>query len=417
LIASNTKALSTLMLAKLVDAGRFRWDTPVVNLYPAFKLGNPDTTRQVLVNHLVCACTGMPRQDYEWLFEFKSATAASEVALLAGMQPTSKFGEIYQYSNLLASVAGFLGAQLLHPAEELGKAYDRAMETLVFGPLGMKNVTFEVDVALRANHASPHADDIDGHQSLVQMDINRSIYPLRPAGGAWASVRDLTRYVRMELAGGKLENGERYISEENLLARRAPNVKIGQDVTYGMGLETDVTWGVPVVHHGGSMIGYKSDMLWLPEQGVGAVILTNSEEGRLMLQPFMRRLLEILFDGKLEAAEDVVVSAQRHRAELTKNRERLVVPADPKISSQLARRYVNRALGDITVVRDGTATVFDFGEWRSHVSTHKNDDGTISFVTIDPGVDGFEFVIADKDQRRSLVLRDAQHEYVFDEAR
>ncbi len=72
--------------------------------------------------------------------------------------------------------------------------------------------------------------------------------------------------------------------------------------------------------------------------------------------------------------------------------------------------------GEIAVRRQGAATVFDFGEWKSSVATRKNDDGTISFFTIDPGVLGFEFVVGDRNGKRVLVLRDAQHEYVFHEA-
>ena len=64
----------------------------------------------------------------------------------------------------------------------------------------------------------------------------------------------------------------------------------------------------------------------------------------------------------------------------------------------------------------GAATVFDVGEWKSAVASRKNDDGTVSFLTIDPTLAGFEFVVADKDGRRRLVVRDAQHEYVFEEA-
>jgi len=63
MIASNTKALVTLMLARLVDAKRMGWDTPAVSLMPSFKLGDAATTSRVLVRHLICACTGMPRQD------------------------------------------------------------------------------------------------------------------------------------------------------------------------------------------------------------------------------------------------------------------------------------------------------------------------------------------------------------------
>lgn len=67
----------------------------------------------------------------------------------------------------------------------------------------------------------------------------------------------------------------------------------------------------------------------------------------------------------------------------------------------------------VEVGHEGHATVFDVGEWKSSVASRKNDDGTISLITIDPTLAGFEFVVADKDGKRQLITRDAQHEYVF----
>jgi hypothetical protein len=52
MVASSTKAMTTLMLAKLVDQKKITWDTPVTDLLPWFKLGDPATTRQVRVKHL-----------------------------------------------------------------------------------------------------------------------------------------------------------------------------------------------------------------------------------------------------------------------------------------------------------------------------------------------------------------------------
>ena len=88
LAASNTKALTTLLLATLVDEGKLRWDQPVTEVYPGFRLGDAATTRQVQVRHLVCACTGLPRQDFEWLFNCASATPASSLA--AARRPCSR---------------------------------------------------------------------------------------------------------------------------------------------------------------------------------------------------------------------------------------------------------------------------------------------------------------------------------------
>jgi len=414
--ASNTKGMTTLLLAMLADEKKLRWDQPVTELYPAFKLGDANTTKQVLMEHLICACTGLPRQDLEWIFEFRNATASSSLALLGTMQPTSKFGEVFQYSNLMAAAAGYIGAHLYDPKRELGAAYDEAMEKKIFGPLGMRATTFDYAKALRGNHAEPHGDDVNGKPAPASMAFNYSIAAHRPAGGVWTSSHDLVRYVQLELSKGIGPDGKRLVSEENLLMRRKPQVPTGEDQFYGMGLMLDREWGVDIVHHGGSMAGYKSDLMLLPDYGVGAVILTNSDNGGMLLHPLMRRLVEVLFDGRPEAVGDVDVQAARHKAAIAKDRERLVVPAAPAEVAKLAARYTNAALGGLTVVKQNGATVFDFGEWKSAVATRKNDDGTISFLTIDPTNDGFEFVVAERDGKRALVIRDGQHEYVFTES-
>src|SRR5262249_48467378 len=49
--ASNTKGMTTLLLAMLSDEGKVQWEQPVTEVYRGFKLGDADTTRQVLVKH------------------------------------------------------------------------------------------------------------------------------------------------------------------------------------------------------------------------------------------------------------------------------------------------------------------------------------------------------------------------------
>jgi CubicO group peptidase (beta-lactamase class C family) len=416
LAASNTKAMTTLLLARLVDEHKLRWDQPVTEIYPVFKLGNAETSRQVLVRHLICACTGMPRQDLEWLFNFGAATPTSMLALLGTMRPTSGFGEVYQYSKLMAAAAGFIGASLVYPGKELGAAYDEALRSKVFEPLGMTRTTFDFATAMRGNFASPHGIDVDGKTMVSHMDANYSVVPLRPTGGMWTSVRDLSKYLQMELALGMLPDGTRLVSKESLLERRKRQVATGEHATYGMGLLVNMQYGIPVVHHGGSMFGYKSDMIFLPDHCVGAVILTNADSGGSLSALFRRRLLEVLFDGKPEAVEQAKVTAAQRIANIAKSRERLVVPADVAEVGKLATRYASPALGTLQVRTENGATIFDFGKWQSVVASRKNDDGTISFVTVDSSVGGYNFVVGQRDGKRALIIRDAQHEYAFVDA-
>jgi len=227
-------------------------------------------------------------------------------------------------------------------------------------------------------------------------------------------VREVMKYVAMELAEGKLPDGTTYISKEPLLERRKPQVWMDKDNSYGMGLMVDTTYGVPIVHHGGDMIGYHSDMIWLPEQNVGAVVLTNGDPGWLIRTRFRRKLLEVLFDGRSEADAQLEADAKSFFAALAADRKLLTISADKNESAKLAKRYTNAALGEIAVSQSGAATIFDFGEWKSEVASKKNPDGSISFVTIEPGVSGSEFVVG-SGAKRTLTIRDAQHEYVFEE--
>lgn len=416
LVASNTKPMVTLLLAKLVDEKKIAWHTPVVTILPQFRLGSVETTNRVLIRHLVCACTGLPRQDLEWTFEFAQVTPLQTLTTLGSMTPTSKLGELFQYSNPLVAAAGWVAGHVAFPDLPLGAAFDRAMDDRVFRPLGM-TTTFDPDVAFAGDFAAPHARDVrDGKTRLASIDFNRSITALRPAGGAWASVRDLRKLAQLELGRGVLPNGQRLLGEAALLERRKPTIAVSQTTSYGMGLMLETRSDVRVIRHGGSMLGYKSDFVLLPDLDLGFVFVTNADSGWLLRRPLLRRLLEILFDGALEATEDLAVANREELATLATDRERLVVPPPQPIVDALARAYVHSTLGKITIRREdsGRARVFlDVGEWQSEVGARKNDDGTTSLRTVDPGLD-YDFVIGRHDGAPTLTIRDDQHEYRFD---
>lgn len=413
LAASNTKALTTLLLAELVDENKIRWDEPVIDVYPSFKIGDEKTTKTLQIKHLVCACTGMPRQDLEWVFGSRNQTPKHMLEILSGMQPTSQFGDIFQYSNLLAASAGFIAGNMVHPNEELGIAYDQAMQQKVFNPLNMKESTFNFTKAMSGHYAKPHDVNIDGNPVVGQMDLNYNVIPLRPSGGLWTNIHDLSQYVMMELAKGQLSNGQRLVSEKNLMQRRVPNVTIGEDVHYGMGLMIDKSLGITIIHHGGDLAGYHSDMIWLPEYNIGAVIFTNSENGNVLRDIFLRKLVELIFDGKPEADAQLISESKRIDIERIKNRSTLHIPPDPSKSRMLAPYYYNEILGSIWVYPEGNDLIFRTAPWQSKIASRKNDDGTTSFISISPNLQSFEFVSGERNQAPTLVIRDAQHEYEF----
>lgn len=416
MIASNTKGMSTLLLARLVDEGKLRWDQPVTQVYPPFRLGSAETTSKVVMRQLVCACTGLPRKDMELLLATRRDTPAGDTFVqLAATEPTSKFGEVFQYNNLMASAAGYIGGHIAHPDLELGAAYDRAMRERVFDPLGMHDTTFDFATALAADHADPSALGLDGKAVVIAQTLNYQFYPYRPAGGAWSSAHDVARYVQLELGEGQLPDGTRLVSAANLLERRRKNVPVGEDSFYGMGLETRHRYGIDVVMHGGSLAGYKSNWFALPDSKVGAVLLTNSDEGQTLLDPFLRRLIEVLYDGRPEAVARVAADAHTTQVQLATLRGKLT-PGESAIAAQhLAASYHNASLGAVRIVQKIGVSRMQVGAFDEPFAVQPNPDGTASLVSTGADLLGVDLLVGQAGGKRTLTLRDGQHTYVYTE--
>jgi CubicO group peptidase (beta-lactamase class C family) len=282
----------------------------------------------------------------------------------------------------------------------------------------MRDTTHDFARGEAGNWAPPHGYDIDGRMVPMSNYFNRTVYPYRPAGGAFSSAADMARYVQLELSRGLAPDGRRVVSEANLLKRRERGVPVGEDSYYGMGLFTRTAWGVPVVTHGGTLLGYHSNWWALPDSGIGAVLLTNADSGASLLAPFLRRLLEVVYDGRPEAAREIIAAAARLKAQAQARRARLTLPGDPAVLAGLAGRYVSPGVGTITIGdRDGGKWV-EAGSIRGPLATRKNADGSISIVSIGPGSIGLDALVGkDANGARTLTVRDSQHEYVYSEVR
>jgi CubicO group peptidase (beta-lactamase class C family) len=306
-----------------------------------------------------------------------------------------------------------VGAYVAHPDRELGEAFDAAMQELVFDPLAMNDTTFSMSEALAANHASPHGKDVDGKVQVIRYDVANNITPIRPAGAVWSSPHDMILYVQNELAEGALPDGRRLVSRDNLFARRIRGAPMGEDQWYGMGLSEDATFGVSVIGHGGGLPGFLSDWFAIPSAQVGAVVLTNSSTGGVMLRPFLRRLMEVLYDGRPEATENLAAVAQQLEAQRAAERARLTIPAAAADTAGLSSAYANADLGPLAVERAGSAVRFRTRAWTSEVASRRNDDGTVSLVTVDPSIGGFGFVVGASKGKPTLTTRDGQHVYEY----
>ena len=101
------------------------------------------------------------------------------------------------------------------------------------------------------------------------------------------------------------------------------------------------------------------------------MLLTNADNGDMLEQSLLRRVLEVLYDQRPEAQRNLELEVESYRNPPRRKRKELTVPADPAAREKLATAYGNSALGRIDVYDSGNTLTFDFGEWKSTVATKK----------------------------------------------
>lgn len=400
LIGSITKPMTTFMEAALVDAKVLAWDTPVTALLPTFALGDPEVTRKVALWHMSCACTGMPRQDMEYLFEWDGVTPEARVASMQRMKPTTGFGETFQYSNLMVAAGGFAAAHAYAPSRSLAEAYAAAMRDLVFAPVGMPSTTLDFGVVAAGDHAAPHALAIDGETRALPLALEKNVLPIAPAGAAWTTMRDFERYALTELGRGVTPEGKRVVSEASYAERRKVRVRSGADDGYGLGLDVASLGGLATIGHEGGAFGYGTTMLLLPERDLGVLVLTNVRNGGGYEQlPFnrvaVRKVVELLFPGAKDVARASLAYFVDARRRAAKRALAGVERApDPAWLARIAGAYRHPSLGKVEI----RGAVFDAGEWKTTFGRRASGDRT-ELVFLDPPFAGVA-VGVDEDPRR-----------------
>jgi CubicO group peptidase (beta-lactamase class C family) len=390
-IGSVTKSFSSLLTATLVDAGRLSWDTPLVDLLPTFAVADQLLTPRLTARDAFCACTGLPRRDFEFIFNAFELTPERLIASMADLPLTAPYGEKYQYSNQMVAAGGFAAAVADGGSpHDLGQAYAIALRERVLNPIGMPQTTLAIaDVLANDDYAIPHAADVTGAlQPLPLLTDDAWLVPVAPSGALWSSASEMARYVQTELRKGVNPDGRRVVSPTNLERTWQPSVALETgpgtppDMAafaghYALGWVLGAYGGQRLVWHSGGTLGFTSLVSFLPEADLGVVILTN---GSGTASPFTYavqfRLLELLFDQP--AAFDAMLatslaSASAGRADLLAHLGEI----DPAAVTPYLGRYANPNLGEVALALQGDSLTWQAGAIRSQLLPRISDDGAV----------------------------------------
>jgi CubicO group peptidase (beta-lactamase class C family) len=177
-------------------------------------------------------------------------------------------GTEYQYSNL-----GYAVLELLL-ADVTGERFSELVQAAVFEPLDMSSSTFEQPLPedLRERSASEH------YEGGRPFEGKRHHFPVRAAGGLWATPTDLARF-GIEVMRAYVGVSDRFLSHELAVEMVSPQIAVrGMPIIDARGLAFGLTGegeAFAFFHTGGTW--GSTSVLWaIPSTGQGAVVMTNA---------------------------------------------------------------------------------------------------------------------------------------------
>ncbi len=295
-IGSTSKAFTAAALAILVDEGRIRWDDPVIDHLPGFRMYDPWVTREITIRDLLVHRSGLGRGQGDLLFvPATSISRAETVRRLRFLKPATSFRSSFAYDNILYIVAG----ELIEAVS--GQRWEDFIRDRVLLPAGMsKTVTNDVDRLAVSDRAYPHGrlGEIRGMGPQQAFDEKSAALGANsaPAGALAAGANDLAKWLLVQLAGGKLPGSDaRLYSEANgremwqpvvpipvtplpgALAELTPNFR-----GYALGWVAQDYRGHRILQHGGGTLGFTTIVVLVPEKNIGIAIVNNSEESAFL---------------------------------------------------------------------------------------------------------------------------------------
>ena len=283
-IASMSKSFTALAILALRDEGKLSLDDLVTRHIPEFAgvmLPTKDAPH-ITLRHLLTHSEGFP-EDNPWgdrQLAIPDATLSDW--LRQGLPFSTAPGTAFEYSNYGFALLGRVVANVS------GMPYGDFIRARILTPLGMRATFWETSTVPADRIA--HGYRRDGARWIKETPLAHGSFGAM--GGLYTSTDDLARYVAFMLSAWpprddaeagpvrrssvrEMQQGQRHSGLA--VFRTSPDAPLtvrSSAYAYGLGSTQDCRFRLTVAH-GGGLPGFGSTMQWLPDYGVGVIVLAN----------------------------------------------------------------------------------------------------------------------------------------------
>lgn len=272
-VGSVSKLFTDLAVMQLVEAGKVSLDEPISTYLPDFKpLGyqpeNESDYAQTTLRQLMSHRSGLVRESpIGNYFDPDEPSIEETVRSLNSTSLVYAPGTKTKYSNAGVAAVGLV------LEKQAGKPFDEAINSAVLQPLGMNHSGFAVSEAMEPNVAEALMWTYDGRTFTAPTFRLGTA----PAGNLYASVDDMTKFIKAIFHKGEGEKG-RLLSEETFSSMMSPQfADESGNADFGLGFHLSKLDGHLMIGHGGAVYGFATQLEVLPEEQVGVIVACSKD--------------------------------------------------------------------------------------------------------------------------------------------
>jgi CubicO group peptidase (beta-lactamase class C family) len=277
ILGSASKSFTALAVMQLVEKGQINLDAKVRQYIPWFTLAD-DSSQQITVRQLLNHTSGLSVKTSE---KFAASSDVSEAAIenrvrnLRIEHLDRPVGSKFEYSGTNYAVLGLLVQIVSH------QPYEKYIQEHIFKPLMMEHTYASQTEAQKHGLATGYLYWFF-FPLPTELPFNRGSLP---QGYIISTAEDMSHYLIAQLNGGRYGDVQ-ILSPSGISEMHRPAIATWKrETSYGMGWEIGPIAGIPAIWHEGSIFNYHANMVLIPGNGSGFILLENiysgPDEGRL----------------------------------------------------------------------------------------------------------------------------------------
>lgn len=296
-IGSATKAFTAALVGQLREKGALTFEESPLKYLPALKFYNEDLNNNLIVEDLLSMRTGLALHDGAWS-GLPVRDRDSLLRRIEYLEPATRLRTKWNYSNFSYFILGAITEKLT------GETWEANIENSLFKPLkmsssnlGVKGLKKESNVALGYNVRN----------NIIEKVAYYDLAAMSPAGDINSNAQDMGNWLLTWLNKGKLDQQqilpEQYVREAVSPHAVMPEGYLPEEefegmysANYGYGWIISYYKGYYRVEHGGSIDGFRSTVVFFPNEKIGVVVLTNQtnyEPAMMIRNTIVDKLLNV----------------------------------------------------------------------------------------------------------------------------